>query len=113
MNPLISRWSLVAVAVLLLASTAWASQQATGIVKGSVRGPRGPVAAARVEIDSASDSTYTGTATTDRDGNFTFSDAPLGGIAVRVYDADEHVIATGKGVLRHAGEVITLILQAP
>lgn len=112
MKSLVWRWSVVAAAVAVLASTA-SAQSATGIVKGSVRRVTGAVVAARVVIDSAADSKYTASTTTDQDGTFTISDAPVGGIAVRVYDAKEHVIASGKAVLRRSGETITLALQAP
>ena len=113
MKSLMGRWRLVAVAAAMAVSTVSAQQSDTGTVKGSVRRPGGPVVSARVVVDSASDSTYTATARTDRDGNFAVSNAPLGGVAVRVYDVTDHVIASGKGTLQHSGETITLDLRAP
>jgi hypothetical protein len=32
---------------------------------------------------------------------------------VRVFDSRDRVIATAKAIMRHAGETITLTLQAP
>ena len=113
MKTLIDRWRLIAVVVAMVVSTVSAQQSATGIVKGSVRRPGGPVASARVVIDSGSDSTYTGAAMTDRDGTFAVSNAPVGGVTVRVYDAADHLIASGKGTLQHSGDTITLDLRAP
>lgn len=106
----VRRWSVVVAAVAVLATTV-SAQSTTGTVKGSVRRSTGPVAAARVEIDSVSDSKYTGSTTTDRDGAFTISDVPSGEFNVRVYDAGDHVIASGRGVVRHAGDTVTLALQ--
>ncbi len=111
MKRVVWRWFVVAAAVAVLASTA-SAQSAMGIVKGSVRRSTGPVVAARVVIDSAADSSYTASTTTDQDGAFTISDAPVGGIAVRVYDSKDRLIASGKATLRHAGETVTLVLQA-
>ena len=112
MKSLMRKCGLAAVVAAMVVSTISAQQPATGLVKGSVRRPGSPVASARVVVDSGSDSTYTATTTTDRDGNFAVSDAPVGGVTVRVYDAADHVIASGKGTLQHAGETITLALQA-
>jgi len=112
MKSVVRRWFVVTAAVAMLASTA-SAQPATGIVKGSVRRSTGPVAAARVVIGSAAVSKYTASTTTDQDGAFTITDAPVGGIAVKVYDSKQNVIASGKAILRHAGETVTLVLQAP
>ena len=108
-------WLPAAVAVVMLAAAAAAAQQqqATGTVTGSVRRANGPVASARVVIDSGSDSKYTASAATDRDGRFTIANAPVGAIGVKVYDAQGKVIAQGSGTLTRAGETLTLALQAP
>jgi hypothetical protein len=106
------RWRLVAVIAAMLVATASAQQSATGVVKGTVRRANAPVVSARVLIGSTSDSAYTRTTTTDRDGRFTVTDAPIGGVTVRVYDDTERVIANGRATLQHAGETITLDLQA-
>jgi len=111
MKRVVWKWIVAAAAVAVLASTA-SAQAATGIVKGSVRRSTGPVAAARVVVDSATDSRYTASTTTDQDGAFTIADAPLGGIGVKVYDSKQNVIASGKAILRRAGETVTLVLQA-
>ena len=104
------RWPLVILGTVL-ASTAWAAA-ATGTVKGVVSTRDGPLVGARVVISSGSDSSYSATATTDRDGRFSFSDAPLGDVEVKVYDSRENILASGKGVLKSPGEVITLLLDA-
>ena len=111
MNRLFSRWSLV-VAAILIASTVSALAAATGTVKGTVRRPRGPVVGARVVIGSAADSSYTATTRTGPDGTFTFSDTPVGAVSLKAYDAEDKVIATGKAVLRQAGDTVALLLNA-
>jgi hypothetical protein len=103
-------WSLAAAAVVVaLVSTV--SAQQTGIVKGQVLRAGGPVAGARVALNSGSDSKYTGAATTSPDGTFTIADAPVGPIDVRVYDDKDKLIATAHAVLRRPGETVTLTLQ--
>jgi hypothetical protein len=96
-----------------LVLTASAQTEPTGIVKGSVSGGGGPVVGARVVIGSGSNSHYTAVATTDKEGAFTFSDAPLGEVEVKVYDAQENLLVTGNGQLKVAGETITLVLRVP
>jgi 3-hydroxyisobutyrate dehydrogenase-like beta-hydroxyacid dehydrogenase len=112
MNGLLARWPVFAGAALL-ALTGWAQAAATGTVKGSVGGPGGPVVGARVVIDSGSDSSYTAIATADQNGEFTFSDAPVGGIEVKVYDAQGNMLVSGRGNVRFQGDVITLVLRVP
>jgi len=99
--------------VALLVMTVSAAPGPTGVVKGSVSGAGGPIVGARVVIASGSDSSYTASATTDKDGAFGFSDAPLGDVEVKVYNAQGNLITTGKGVLKVAGETITLVLTIP
>lgn len=110
MNRYLSRCLAFAGVVLLVMSVS-AAPGPTGIVKGSVSGDSGPVVGARVVIASSSDSSYTASATTDKDGGFTFSNAPLGDVEVKVYNAQDNLIATGKGVLKVAGETITMALR--
>lgn len=110
MNRQLSVGLALATMVLLVMSVS-AAPGPTGVVKGSVSGANGPVAGARVVIASGSDSSYTARGTTDNDGNFTFPNAPLGEVEVKVYNAQDNLIATGKGVLKVAGETITLVLR--
>ena len=98
--------------VVLLVMTASAAPGPTGVVKGSVSGDSGPVVGARVVIASGTDSSYTARATTDNEGAFTFPNAPVGDVEVKVYNAQDNLIASGKGVLKVAGETITLVLRA-
>ena len=111
MNRLLSKWPLV-VAAVLIALTMSAHAIATGTVRGTVRGPHGPVGGARVVIDSAASSSYTATTRTNPDGTFTFTDAPVGAVGLKAYDADDKVIATGKAVLQQAGDTISVLLNA-
>ena len=114
MKTLIGRWKLVAVALAMVASTASAQQAAeTGTVAGSVRRAGSPVTSARVVIDSGSDSTYTASTTTDRNGRFTVANAPVGPIGVNVYNAQDQVIVRARGTLSRGGETLTLDLRAP
>jgi|RhiMetdeSRZDD1v2_1073273.scaffolds.fasta_scaffold1952265_2 carboxypeptidase family protein len=83
-----------------------------GSVKGSVTDSGGPVAGSRVVIKSEA-SSYTATATTDQKGEFTFSDTPVGGVEVKVYDAQGNMLVSGKGNVRFEGDVITLALHVP
>ena len=69
--------------------------------------------AAKVVIDSASDSKYTARTKTDQEGAFAIAGAPVGDIGVRVYDDTDRVIVRAKGTLREAGETITLMLRTP
>lgn len=104
--------SVALVSIVLLVMSVSAAPGPTGVVKGSVSGDSGPVVGARVVIASGSDSSYTARATTDNEGAFTFPNAPLGDVEVKVYNAQDNLIASGKGVLKVAGETITLALRA-
>jgi len=100
---------LVCVAVLCVAVSA---HLAVGTVKGSVQAAGGrPLAGVRVTIASGSDSTYGATTQTNAEGGFTFSDTPLGEFEVKAYDGEERLLATSKGILEKADEVVTLLLQ--
>jgi len=100
------------IAIVTTLAVATSAQGPTGIVQGTVRGARGPIASARVIVDSASDSKYTGTTTTDQAGRFGIADVPVGGVEVKVYDAKDNLIATAKASLQRSGDTITLIIQA-
>ena len=99
--------------VALLAMTASAAIGPTGVVKGSVSAADGPVVGARVVIGSHTDSSYTASTTTDKEGAFTFSNAPVGELELKVYNSQDTLIASGKGVLTAAGETITVVLKVP
>ncbi len=114
MKNVLLQWIRIAAAGAVLVAAASAQQAAaTGTVAGSVRRAGSPVASARVVIDSGSDSTYTASTTTDRDGRFTVANAPVGSIGVKVYNAQDQVIVRAQGRLSRAGETLTLALQAP
>jgi hypothetical protein len=102
----------VVAAALGIAAAVWA-QPATGTVKGTVRRPAGPVASVRVEIDSAADSKYSASTTTDSSGAFTMSGVPVGGVGVKVYNDKSEVIAQRRGTIEHAGDTLTLVLPVP
>jgi hypothetical protein len=107
------RLSAAAVVLVVLAAAPAAQERDTGTVTGSVRRASGPVESARVVVDSGSDSKYSGSAATDRNGRFTIANAPLGAIRVKVYDAQNKIIAQANGTLTRAGETLSLMLQAP
>jgi hypothetical protein len=86
---------------------------ATGTVKGTVTRAGNPVVGAKVKIASHSDSGYGATAVTDKEGSFSFTGAPVGGVDIKVYDAEDDLLVAGKGELQFAGEVITLQLEVP
>jgi hypothetical protein len=58
-------------------------------------------------------SSYTATTTTDQKGEFTFSDVPVGGIEVKIYDAQGNMLVSGNGNPKFEGDVITLLLKLP
>jgi len=109
----IVQWVLAVAAAVALSGAAAAGQQKdTGTVAGVVTRAAGPVAAARVVVSSGSDSKYTASSTTDREGRFTIAGAPVGPIGVKVYDAGNHVVAQARGTLTR-GETLTLTVQVP
>lgn len=98
------------VALLLVPVLAAAAD--TGTVRGVVViAGGGPVVGADVVISSAADSRYTATARTDQEGRFTFADAPVGGIEVKVYDSTERLLATGTSAIQKPDETITMTLE--
>ena len=114
MKQLFASYRAAVIGTTLAVLVATVSAFAGGTVKGSVSYNGNPVVGARVTIDSASNSSYEATALTDKEGLFTFADAPLGGVNVRVYDVQEKVVATAKGILQSEGQVINLtIVVAP
>lgn len=103
--------ALLVVAVMVSAAAIGRAQAAPrGTVNGTVTGSGGPFVGSPVVINSAS-SSYTATSTTNQNGDFTFTDAPVGGIEVKVYDAQGNVLVSGTGNIRFQGEVITLVLR--
>jgi hypothetical protein len=107
------RYSMLVVLVCVtLFLTGVSASIATGTVKGTVQGPGGqPMAGVRVVIQSSSDSSYGRSDRTGAEGTFLFSDTPLGDFEVKAYDASNRVVATTKGLVEEADEVVTLLLQ--
>jgi hypothetical protein len=91
----------------------WALSSGTGVVKGSVNGPGGPLTGVEIVVSSASVSSYTAKTVTDQTGSYSVTDAPVGGVVVKVYDAKGKMLVSGKGSLTSAGQVITITLQTP
>lgn len=109
----VKRFVLIASAlVIFLLSAAWAQAPATGTVNGSVKLNGTPLANAAVVVSSSGSSSYTAKATTDANGNFTFGDAPVGNVEVKVYDSQGVFLASGAGVLGKAGDVVSLAIAA-
>lgn len=104
-------FSLLSLGVIGYATIATSAAIVTGTVNGSVTQSGNPVEGARVVIESQSDSTYGAAMHTDAKGAFSFSGAPLGGVSLRVYDANDQLVVSGKGELTFQGEVITLTLE--
>ena len=91
-----------ALAVLLLAA-AWAQGASTGTVNGNVTLNGAALANTAVVLTSSGSSAYTGKATTD---------APVGTVEVKAYDAQGAFLISATGIINKAGDVITLALSA-
>ena len=100
----------LAVVLASLAGGAWA-QSARGIVRVVVKVAGAPAADLKVVLESAGDSSYSASARTDAQGASRWTDVPLGEVSARVYDAQDQVLVTGKGILEQAGQEITLVLE--
>jgi hypothetical protein len=100
-----------ALAVLLLAA-AWAQGASTGTVNGNVTLNGAALANVAVVLTSSGSSAYTGKATTDANGNFSVTDAPVGTVEVKAYDAQGGFLISTTGIINKAGDVITLALNA-
>lgn len=100
-----------ALAVLLLAA-AWAQGASTGTVNGNVTLNGTALANVAVVLTSSGSSAYTGKATTDANGNFSVTDAPVGTVEVKAYDAQGAFLISATGIINKAGDVITLALNA-
>jgi hypothetical protein len=100
-----------ALAVLLLAA-AWAQGASTGTVNGNVTLNGAALANTAVVLTSSGSSAYTGKATTDANGNFSVTDAPVGTVEVKAYDAQGAFLISATGIINKAGDVITLALSA-
>jgi len=100
-----------ALAVLLLAA-AWAQGAGTGTVNGSVTLNAAALANAAVVLTSSGSSAYTAKTTTDANGNFSVTDAPVGTVEVKAYDTQGVFLVSGTGIINKAGDVISLALNA-
>ena len=102
-------------AVLLVGVLVWggaaAAGSAVGTVKGTVVRDGAPAAGTKVVFESGSDSSYSASARTGNDGTFTFSNAPVGEFEVKAYDEADELLATSKGILEKADDVVILLLQ--
>lgn len=96
---------------LALWSGAATADSSAGTVKGTVERGGAAVAGAQVVIESRADSSYSASARTDTSGAFTFSSVPLGEFEVKAYDAANEVLASSRGIVEQAGDVVTLLLQ--
>jgi hypothetical protein len=105
-----SRFLIGLLAVCLFA--AWTQAPATGTVKGSVTLNGAVVAGASVVINSSGDSSYSAKTTTDTNGAFAVSNAPLGTVEAKAYDGQGNFLASGTGTLGQPGDVASLTLAA-
>lgn len=104
---------LLLASVVLMAPVALAQEEPpaeSGTVIIVVRGPGGPIAGARVILESGGKTSYTREGAADSEGSITVADVPLGEVAAKAFDADGQLLASGVGYLERAGEVITLII---
>jgi hypothetical protein len=71
------------------------------------------VTAVKIVFSSSADSGYSASATTDTDGAFSVAQVPVGTVELRVFSPDGKLAVSGKGVLKAAGDVLTLPIQLP
>ena len=112
MNRHTARVLLVVAGVVCAAAVVLAQAAPRGTVSGSVTGSGGPVVGVKVVITSAV-SAYTASSITDKNGGFAFSDAPVGGVEVKAYNPQGNALASAKGTLNFAGEIITVAVKIP
>src|SRR5688500_11684566 len=106
----LATWRTIGIAALM--SVAVLAMAETGTVRGVVvTAGGGPVAGADVVISSTVDSRYAATARTDQEGRFTFQDAPVGGIELKVYDSNERLLVNGAAAIQKPGETVTVTLE--
>jgi hypothetical protein len=98
------------IGILAVFAAAWAQAPATGTVNGSVTLNGNPVTGASVEVGSSGDSSYTAKVTSDTNGNFSVSNAPLGTIEAKAYDSQGQFLASSTGTLAQAGGTLSLTL---
>lgn len=110
---MVKRFVLIASAsMIFLLSAAWAQAPGTGTVNGNVTLNGAALANAAVSLTSSGSSAYTGKATTDANGNFSVTGAPVGTVEVKAYDAQGVFLVSATGIINKAGDVITLALSA-
>lgn len=111
MKTLLVRFTLAAVAAIVVMSMAVSAAIATGTVKGSVTQSGNAVAGAKVVINSEIDSSYQAATQTDAQGAFSFSNAPVGLVSLMVFDAADELLASGEAELTYQGQVISVTLE--
>ena len=103
---------LMAVVVAAIASVAvLTAASAAGTVNGTVTQGGSAVVGAKVRIASQTDSRYGATTTTDKDGSFSFSGTPIGGVQLYVYDSQNALLLRAKGEVQWDGQVVTIPLE--
>jgi hypothetical protein len=97
---------IVSALVVLHLAAAWPQGVGTGTLNGAA------MANTSVVLASSGSSAYTGKATTDANGNFSVTSAPVGTVEVKAYDAQGVFLVSATGIINKAGDVITLTLSA-
>jgi len=115
MNKLMVRLCRFAVVGMAAVAIGWSQQAAgRGTVTGTVINNSGAVVSGvKVVITSAVSPGYTGNATTDANGAFTFSDPPVGGITLKVYDQAGNLLGSAQATIGSAGQVVTVTVKLP
>lgn len=106
-----SRAGQFALLLTLVATLALAQDPGSGTVTGTLVIDGAVREGARIVASSSASSAWEVEAVTDENGGFSVSDAPLGTIWLKAYDADDQLLAMGEGELSEDGQVLDLDLD--
>jgi hypothetical protein len=96
---------------LCLSYVVFAQAEGNGRITGTLRRGTTAVPGARIAVDSAVRSNYTGAATTSSTGRFTITSAPVGEVEVKAYDSQGNLLASTKTRIAKAGDTVTVALR--
>ena len=100
---------------LILLAVALLAQQTgpVGTVNGVVTAAGAPASAIKVVLGSGTVSSFTASAVTNAQGQFTVSGVPVGPVDVKVFDAQGNLTVSGHAELTAAGQVVSLPIHLP